>query len=413
MMRNSISLDIPCSRATGPVSPSPTYTPSSQKRRSFIGVPNSLKPGRGKLQRLWPGSKSPTIGPEFKDWSKSDLSTAIRLAGFQMGALGNPANAMSPDRYDSKWKDFDEPCARHNENESMAVSAPRRAPPRPPVQAPPPMPSPMRAPPPPPPPPIPELSPVNDTSNDEYVYTPRPSTSRARPTSTFRRRAKTPVHKIGQLERAAMQKDAGINRMSSVSTIARQYRELVDYPDASDIPDVPPIDPRYTQQSLSKADREAAELHFPDESRKTGLLESPRRPSRLTPSPVSDDGTLVASDAIYSKPHSFVPEEAGMGSADSEAQAPATLRFEVGLELLTRELSSALANQSSRASGNASGLQVWVMIEAYERLRDQIAASGTENEEVKGAIDSWLEALYAIHRSMAEEAAGSESEYEE
>lgn len=89
------------------------------------------------------------------------------------------------------------------------------------------------------------------------------------------------------------------------------------------------------------------------------------------------------------------------------------MRFQVGLELLTRELSSAFANQSSRDSGNASGLQVWVMIEAYERLRDQLAASGTENKEAKAAIDSWLEALYAIHKNMAGETAGSESEYED
>ncbi|KND88627.1 Mating-type switching protein swi10 [Tolypocladium ophioglossoides CBS 100239] len=416
-MRNSMSLEIPRSLGTGAASPALTYTPSSQKRRSFVSVPDSLKPGRGRLQRFWPGAKSPTVGPEFKDCSKSDLSTVIRLAGLQMGALGNPANAMLPERVDSKWNDFAESHAPDNYTEGMAVSAPRRAPPPPPVQAPPPMPSPMRAP---PPPPIAEPSPVNDRRNEEHMYTPTYSASRARPISTFSRRAKTPVHKVGQLERAARQKDAGINRTSSVSTIARQYRELVEYPDVSDIPDVPPIDPKYTQQGLSKAEREAVELHFPDESRKSGLSEPPRRRSRLTPSLVSDDGTLVAfeEDVIYPKPLSFLspvtppPKQQGLAGAENEVQAPATLRFQVGLELLTRELSSAFANQSSRESSNASGLQVWVMIEAYERLRDQIAASGMENKEVKGAIDSWLEALYAIHRNMADEAAGSESEFD-
>ncbi|PNY24765.1 Mating-type switching protein swi10, partial [Tolypocladium capitatum] len=184
---------------------------------------------------------------------------------------------------------------------------------------------------------------------------------RVRPVSTLKKRVRTLVHEIGQQDKAVRLKDASIKRTSSVSTIAMQYRELVDYPGASDIPDVPPIHPQYAQQGLSKAEWDAMELHFPDEFRGSGLLESPW--SRLTPSLLSNDGTLAAfeEDAIYPVPLSFlppVPEQQDFGGAESEAQAPATLGFQLGLELLTRELSSALSNQSSRDRGNASGLQV-------------------------------------------------------
>lgn len=53
---------------------------------------------------------------------------------------------------------------------------------------------------------------------------------KSRPVSGVRRRAKTPVHKIGQLELAAAKKrqEAAINRQSSVRSIARQYRTLIE-----------------------------------------------------------------------------------------------------------------------------------------------------------------------------------------
>ena len=207
---------------------------------------------------------------------------------------------------------------------------------------------------------------------------------------------------------------AGVNRMSSVSTIARQYRDLVEYPEEPDVPEVPPINPKFLAQQPSPAPR-----YDPSEYRKSLLF---------TPSPVSDDGTLVPSDHDhgegqhkffrYPSPVSPRPEHEEDKSTESTAPAPAALRFQVGLDLLTRELSSALASNNGgteepRSGNRASGLQVWLMIEAYERLRDQLAASGTQNEEVRMAIDAWLEALHAIHRDMVDGAAYSDSEYED
>lgn len=427
------------------MSTTPTTTKSSQHRRSIMSIASL-----GKLQKLWPSSsssKSPSSPTsEFKDWSKSDLSAVIRLAGFQMGALGNPAN---PIPWETRGQDpardggIEKGCLE-DAAESVAFP-PSRAPPPPPssprpphslhppysrpsVPSPdraprspslhlyssPPFPSPNRAPPP-PPHLLPELSPVNydDEDEEEHALAVPP----ARPISIFRRRAKTPVHQIGQLERAAkhsQQGAVGLNRMSSVSTIARQYRELVHHPDVRGDDD--------DDRQLEASPGFGTHFQTSEEHRRSTSLETPdyhRRCSRLAPSLVSDDGTLVAleeemvDDAAYCKSCAWSPlaprppPNAMEAEADEdEMPAPAALRFSIGLDLLTRELSSAMANQS-----DASGLQVWVMIEAYERLRHQIAATGPGNEEAKEAIDSWLKALHAIHRDLADEAAMSESEY--
>ncbi|PHH88912.1 hypothetical protein CDD83_6892 [Cordyceps sp. RAO-2017] len=183
-------------------------------------------------------------------------------------------------------------------------------------------------------------------------------------------------------------------------------------------PDVLAVDSGHDQPETAGFNHQGQE-----ESQGSVLLElaQDRRRSLLAPSPVSDDGTLVAFDeeATQCKPLSVSPpatpvtREPELEADEDAVPAPATLRFQIGLELLTRELSSALGHRAAGDGNDASGLQIWVMIEAYERLRDQIAGTGPGNEEAREAIDSWLEALHAIHRTMAGEAAMSDSEYED
>ncbi|KAJ3481004.1 hypothetical protein NLG97_g7928 [Lecanicillium saksenae] len=51
------------------------------------------------------------------------------------------------------------------------------------------------------------------------------------------------------------------------------------------------------------------------------------------------------------------------------------------------------------------------MIEAYERLREQLDAKPTEeNKQARDAIDSWIRALYAIHGNIASEGAADDSD---
>ncbi|KAJ6783518.1 hypothetical protein PWT90_02049 [Aphanocladium album] len=438
--------------------PESTYTPSSDRRRSLISLPDSfslgnlgnlsksnlsklsnLKPSKAKLQEYWPGAaKSPTAQGIAKDFTTTahDLSTLIMLAGEQMGALVDPRRKTTTTTTTSRpvTRQEDDPKLQQDLENSLPKSAtalsrqgssiqrkplPTNAMPQYAAPA-----VPNRAP---PPPPIPELSAVNYHSEEVEIAELESPPSPAMPKtpvfpSTVRRRAKTPVHRIGQLEAAQRRRDTarqngnveGINRMSSVSTIAREYRELAVYDDM-DIPAVPKIDPSYLlEQGIIELPTNE------DKVQESNLLSASYHNHRTSAS-MSDDGTLLGSEpdtsfgTCPSLTHSSSPP-AELSDDEEEPPALASLRFQIGLELLTKELSTAFADRSSRRpsdAGSSAGLQVWVMIEAYERLREQLDAKPTEeNKQARDAIDSWIRALYAIHNNIANEGAADESEYE-
>lgn len=439
--RQRLSLYIPGSPPGALPESTYTPTPTSDRRRSLISLTESLslgnlKPSRARLQKYWPGAKSPTTTTKATT-TTHDLSALIMLAGEQMGALADPRRRKpaSPSRPVScqqddpqLWQDLEmslpksaTALSRHGTGSIQRKPLPTNAASRC-CSSPAAVPIPSRAP---PPPPIPELSAVNFHSEDvKLAQSPPPPVMPLSPVfpSTVRRRAKTPVHRIGQLEAAQRNRNKplqyngnmdGVNRMSSVSTIAREYRELAIHSDM-DVPDVPKIDASYL---LEQGIIELPAVNSQDEH----LLGASYRHQR-TPSSTSDDGTLLGSepDTCPSLTHSSSPP-ADMSDGEDDGDEPpalASLRFQIGLELLTKELSTAFADQSSRrpTDGGASsaGLQIWVMIEAYERLREQLDANKpTEaNKQARDAIDSWISALYAIHNNIASEGAADDSEYE-
>lgn len=231
---------------------------------------------------------------------------------------------------------------------------------------------------------------------------------------------------------AKKRQDAAINRQSSVRTIARQYRALIEETDIPQVPYIPSIHrkplPATAAPHLQDFDHNYGPIprHSTSQPHGAGLLESPRPRYELAPSSeVSDAETLVSfrDDASYLAPLIFPSPPIPPSTSDEESyyeddivNSPDTdtLRFQIVFELLTRELSTAFADHSARTSKDASGLQIWVMIEAYERLRDQVSAMDSRDPQLKNAramFDSWLDALRAIQWSIADEAAESESEY--
>ena len=160
-----------CSSASASASSNGNHNNNNRKRRSLINIPSSLIPGRGKFHKFWPaGSRRSTCEGELKDWNghHTDVSEVIRLAGVQMGALGNPANAMSPSTGGVRQ---DEKRRRHNEFEERVVTRsdnnkvhnfsrlpPYLSPPPPPLNRKP-IPDREPAPFPPPPPPVPMHAP--------------------------------------------------------------------------------------------------------------------------------------------------------------------------------------------------------------------------------------------------------------
>lgn len=257
--RVGMSVQIPISPISRADSLSPTSTTDRDSRRSLILMANNLKPTRRKLQKYFSRPMRPAPEPDCKEWNANDVSSAIKMASMQMGSLGNPKLPISPVVGDSRYKPAlarvgTEQRLQHKPDPTPEVEsirfesrlAPPKTAPPPPQHSPPPqplaatsvgaaLPSPQRLPPPPPPPqvvPLPLILDATSRETDPMESRVRRGSSlmKSRPVSGVRRRAKTPVHKIGQLELAAAKKrqEAAINRQSSVRSIARQYRTLIE-----------------------------------------------------------------------------------------------------------------------------------------------------------------------------------------
>lgn len=75
-----------------------------------------------------------------------------------------------------------------------------------------------------------------------------------------------------------------------------------------------------------------------------------------------------------------------------------------------------MLDNSHKTGTDVSSLQVWVMIEAYERLRDQVLEAKRQTDEAQNletVFDTWLKALYTLHDQMTSDAASHESNYDE
>ncbi|KAL8392472.1 hypothetical protein RB595_002600 [Gaeumannomyces hyphopodioides] len=246
---------------------------------------------------------------------------------------------------------------------------------------------------------------------------PTSNTSSELARARLRRRAKTPVLRIGQLEsRSSLHSTSSSEsrpKRQSAEAMAEEYRELLEAHE--------PI------VSEVRSERPSHHWHSDHRRSSTPPRQSPAGSERsVTPppavdlarcSPTSEDGTLVSfeEEPIYFKPLSFGAEPESPSSAychfavppqrSITPAAPKSLGLQICLELLTRELSSAIFNGPDRSGNGVSSLQIWVMIEAYERLRDQLRDSvSMPDEEMRSVelmLDTWLQALYTIHDSLA------------
>ncbi|KAK4111318.1 hypothetical protein N656DRAFT_712085 [Canariomyces notabilis] len=236
----------------------------------------------------------------------------------------------------------------------------------------------------------------------------------------MRRRAKTPIFSIGQLEDIPRPSNA-LGRTSSVDLIADQYRALLDYrasvhSDAISEPSLSLDEGESDEALIDRRRRSSASL--PPETPICAPMRNRDFAQRSTTS--DDDGTLVAfeEETVYFKPVSFSPEPtlplARLPSYSSCTSADDNLSLQICLDLLTRDLSSALEGRPGKSCPDPSALQVWVMIEAYERLRDQILErrpASKESRSLEMMFDMWLRSLYAIHDSLTGNGARSESDY--
>ncbi|KAM7224118.1 hypothetical protein V8F06_000591 [Rhypophila decipiens] len=341
---------------------------------------------------------------------------------------------LTPDLSDSKWSDYllRETGCFCPDNSSTTRTSSLLLPPQPkdcpdvllqPVQI------------------VPELSHL--AISNAKPPTPNPDSSSSDTTSPSppvmtemsqrRRRAKTPIFSIGQLESIPRPANAFASneKRLSAEVMAEQYRALIASRNSM-------LKDTHSEPSQSRQghrdDYDDRDDLFDDDTARNPHLSPPELlpllPNR-SPTNTSDDGTLVGfeEETVYFKPVSFSPEP--MVSPDFESQQgfqspplpeqqiPGNLSLQICLDLLTRDLSSGLKGAGlsvgnrggeNNDMSNTSALQVWVMIEAYERLRDQLfaeAGSGRLREvglEELGSMglmmDMWLRALYSIHDGL-------------
>ncbi|KAI1396896.1 hypothetical protein F4819DRAFT_491055 [Hypoxylon fuscum] len=236
--------------------------------------------------------------------------------------------------------------------------------------------------------------------------------------SVSRQYAKTPVYRIGQLEGNWPGREQPTARKVSsvdVERIAESYRALLE--SSCGILNDTAYEPLPLRlQGLNYADAKDSVDREDATPEVTEVL-------AVAGSPHSDDGTLVAfeEDAACFEPGSFSPRERhgqrreGKIPRARRASPAGSPSLQICVDLLGRELSSAARGSSLRPSSETTSLQVWVMIEAYERLRDQVLGMHLDDDQeqsLNAMLDTWIKALYAIHDKLTgSDGHASESDY--
>jgi hypothetical protein len=393
-------------RYRGPSLASPVPVRSVNSKPEGNSRPRKKLQKGGAKQKGYLG-KRPGSGASNEDSKGNKFDTAVKLVTHQAGVIAQPSIPLPPDLSDSKWLDY---IRRSGLLSPIDTTHPKSSSLTVPVAI------------------IPEFShlTINDASarlSLDKMSADSPTSSNST-VSTMRRRAKTPVFSIGQLEGMPYSRDAfTANKTSSVELIAEQYRALLESRDSDSVYSDALSEPSLSRQGFRDDEVEIRRQRSSEDLASDGFLQPPSA-AALAHSPTSDDGTLVAFDeeTVYFKPVSFSPEPLSplrtYESALPSPQLPQdNLSLQICLDLLTRELSSAVSDRPRRVGTEASALQIWVMIEAYERLRDSILDMRIRlgNDEMRGVemmFDTWLRALYIIHDSLTGDARASESDYD-
>ncbi|KAF4990142.1 hypothetical protein FGRMN_8670 [Fusarium graminum] len=265
-----------------------------------------------------------------------------------------------------------------------------------------------------------------------------PSTASTTSTSSImRRQAKTPVFRIGQLEQHALARKAKDTpeKISSVELIADQYNAVLESRDG------PPALETRMPSNQSTYSFDDTPLQISPSGAKRQSSRTSKAPSSMTAIPrqlrprlrsaATHDTNLAAveGDTIYFKPYSLSPPPSPdqtpgtpRHSWTDEFRPPSSsghsfqdnISLQIALDLLTSELSSVVSGRPQRNGQDTAALQIWVMIEAYERLRDQLTRqepSNAEAQKVATMFDCWLASLYSIHSSLTESTLPSPTEY--
>ena len=269
-----------------------------------------------------------------------------------------------------------------------------------------------------------------------------------------RTRAKTPVHRIGQLENKSCGTDRLYRDIDTAILLAEQYQAVLPSREATPCPrfvavnarrnglrrikcqdslqDLIKVHPHNAESmTLGSSDVSCGEASPEDsDSSSYSMAEnhagSPRPSacfqrgsfdSRISRRHSSDSETLLGSDSEPS-PNTplldyfsnsdldtlkLIQDSGGQSEPPALAMAENDIGMQLTMDLLTNDLATALHQQNPLESGNrVSGLQILLMIEAYESLQQRIGEEQghvTEDggEHVSDVLDHWLQALRSIY----------------
>ncbi|KAF7959227.1 hypothetical protein EAE96_002742 [Botrytis aclada] len=211
---------------------------------------------------------------------------------------------------------------------------------------------------------------------------------------TLRKRAKTPVFFIGQLEKKAMEHN-------SSEWFANQYQKTLPRRRISsswnlDLPVIP------VKRKLRKIKSQES-------------LRDLCRRNAASPSEASDCETLVGSDGRAS-PHSSIFKEDEKNNSfgvenvtsptceplDKTSLSNQDVSLQICLNLLTSKLSTSLQqdHHTTEQGSKSSSLEILLMIEAYESIRKGLRAGSRDlhvTSAAETALDQWIQALYTIY----------------
>ncbi len=231
-------------------------------------------------------------------------------------------------------------------------------------------------------------------------------------TIQHRRRSKTPVFFVGQLERSSV-----VCALDQAQALAEEYQAVLPLR----------LKNSFIEPLLQKKPKKLRKIKC-----QLSLRDLVKQHSQCSPStPGSDVETLVGSPTWPQSPleGEFDKQVYELHDSDDEQTLSGSNRdSDIGLkictELLTNELAAALLRQqSSENRDRVSGLQILLMIEAYETVQQQVRkmlydakVTGKNFDHVRSAeetLEHWLQALYAVYdRSQEEEERMNRLEYE-
>jgi hypothetical protein len=226
-----------------------------------------------------------------------------------------------------------------------------------------------------------------------------------------RRRAKTPVFAIGQLEG----KNLGASPVDKAQALAAQYQ--AELPSRSITPYVEGDLPKLTRKTLRKVKcqmslrdlvKDQSERPLSTLSSDTDTLVGSASPtSQLSPTKGEFDQEEVALFKTHRNPYLMVDE------ADcSRSALDHNIGLKICVDLLTNELATALFRQHpAESEDRASGLQILLLIEAFEGIQRQarqrrhnLHRQTTDHyvEEMENILNHWLEVLYLVYDQSQE-----------